>query len=96
MRMLFFHFAKTNSVRDTSNGLRSITGNANHLGIKKMLPSHSSISYINEHRNWQMFRELYLLMKEFFQIDGLYVQRKKFKEISRKIYMLDYDGCLPT
>jgi hypothetical protein len=87
--MLFFHFAKTNSVRDTSNGLRSITGNANHLGIQKMVPSRSSISYINEHRNWQMFRELYLLMKEFFQKDGLYLQRKKFKEISRKIYMLD-------
>ena len=87
--MLFFHFAKTNSVRDTSNGLRSITGNANHLGIQKMVPSRSSISYINEHRNWHMFRELYLLMKEFFQKDGLYLQRKKFKEISRKIYMLD-------
>jgi transposase len=28
-------------------------------------------------------------MKEFFQKDGLYLQRKKFKEISRKIYMLD-------
>jgi hypothetical protein len=24
-------------------------------------------------------------MKEFFQKDGLYLQRKKFKEISRKI-----------
>jgi Transposase DDE domain/Domain of unknown function (DUF4372) len=87
--MLFFHFAKTNSVRDTSNGLRSITGNANHLGIQKMVPSRSSISYINEHRNWQMFRELYLQLKEFFQKDGLYLQRKKFKNISRKIYMLD-------
>jgi len=87
--MLFFHFAKTNSVRDTGNGLRSITGNANHLGIQKMVFSRSSISYINEHRNWQMFRELYLLMKEFFQKDGLYLQRKKFKNISRKIYMLD-------
>jgi hypothetical protein len=87
--MLFFHFAKTNSVRDTSNGLRSITGNANHLGIQKMVPSRSSISYINEHRNWQMFRELYLQLKEDFQRDGLYLQRKKFKEISRKIYMLD-------
>jgi len=87
--MLFFHFAKTNSVRDTSNGLRSITGNANHLGIQKMVPSRSSISYINEHRNWQMFRELYLELKEVFQKDGLYLQRKKFKNISRKIYMLD-------
>lgn len=64
--LLFFHFAKTNSVRDTSNGLRSITGNANHLGIQKMVPSRSSISYINEHRDWRMFRELCFQLKEFF------------------------------
>lgn len=33
--MLFCHFAKSISVRDISNGLRSATGNLNHLGITK-------------------------------------------------------------
>jgi hypothetical protein len=42
--MLFCQFAKSQSVRDISNGLRSATGNLNHLGIKKA-PSKSSISY---------------------------------------------------
>jgi hypothetical protein len=32
--MLFCQFAKSQSVRDISNGLRSATGNLNHLGIK--------------------------------------------------------------
>ena len=30
--MLFCHFAKSQSLRDISNGLRSATGDLNHLG----------------------------------------------------------------
>ncbi len=48
--MLFCHFAKSTSVRDISNGLRSATGNLNHLGIKTA-PSKSSISYQNGKRD---------------------------------------------
>ena len=33
--MLFSQFAKSQSVRDISNGLRSATGNLNHMGIQK-------------------------------------------------------------
>lgn len=42
--MLFCQFAKSQSVRDISNGLRSATGNLNHLGVDKA-PSKSTISY---------------------------------------------------
>jgi len=45
--MLFCQFAKSQSVRDISNGLRSATGNLNHLGIEKA-PSKSTISYQNK------------------------------------------------
>ncbi|TWI13033.1 DUF4372 domain-containing protein, partial [Sphingobacterium siyangense] len=31
--MLFCHFSSADSVRDISNGLRSTTGNLNHLGV---------------------------------------------------------------
>jgi len=48
--MLFCQFAKSQSVRDISNGLRSATGNLNHLGIDKA-PSKSTISYQNKHRD---------------------------------------------
>ena len=87
--MLFCHFGRAHSLRDISNGLRSITGNANHLGIHDKIPSRSSISYINEHRDWQMFRELYMLLKEHLQKNGMQLKRKQFEEIDRKIFMLD-------
>jgi hypothetical protein len=48
--MLFCQFAKSQSVRDISNGLRSATGNLNHLGIDRS-PSKSTISYQNKHRS---------------------------------------------
>jgi hypothetical protein len=40
--MLFCQFAKSQSVRDISNGLHSATGNLNHLGVKRA-PSKSTI-----------------------------------------------------
>jgi len=42
--MLFCQFAKSQTVRDISNGLRSATGNLHHFGIKRA-PSKSNISY---------------------------------------------------
>jgi hypothetical protein len=56
--MLFCQFAKNQSVRDISNGLRSATGNLNDLGINRA-PSKSSISYQNKQRDWELFREYY-------------------------------------
>ena len=59
--MLFCHFAKSCSVRDISNGLRSATGNLNHLGIKRA-PSKSSISYQNARRSSELFKDFYFEM----------------------------------
>ena len=56
--MLFCQFAKSQSVRDISNGLRSATGNLNHLGIDKA-PSKSTISYQNKNRDHEIFKEYY-------------------------------------
>ncbi len=41
--MLFSQFAKSQSLRDISNGLRSATGNLNHLGNVKA-PSKSNLT----------------------------------------------------
>src|SRR5271157_2429616 len=65
--MLFCQFAKSQSVRDISNGLRSATGNLNHLGIQQA-PSKSSISYQNKHRDWELFKDYYFqLLKNLGQ-----------------------------
>ncbi len=84
--MLFCQFAKSQSVRDISNGLRSATGNLNHLGINKA-PSKSSISYQNKHRCWELFKEYY------FELLNHLGQQAKFKQvkfkIKSKIFLLD-------
>jgi hypothetical protein len=84
--MLFCQFAKSQSVRDISNGLRSATGNLNHLGIQKA-PSKSSISYQNKNRSWELFRAYY------FQLLGSLGQQAGFKQvkfkIKSKIFLLD-------
>ena len=84
--MLFCQFAKSQSVRDISNGLRSATGNLNHLGINRA-PSKSSISYQNKHRDWELFREYY------YKLLGSLGQQVGFKQIKfkikSKIFLLD-------
>jgi hypothetical protein len=52
--MLFCQFAKSQSVRDISNGLCSATGNFNHLGIQRA-PFKSIVSYQNKNRDWTLF-----------------------------------------
>jgi hypothetical protein len=86
--MIFYHLAKANSIREVTNGLKSITGNLNHLGIENKTPSKSSLSYINEHRDWILFREFYYMLKNDLQGRG-FLKRKMFNEIDKKIYLLD-------
>ena len=71
--MLFCQFAKSQSVRDVSNGLRSATGNRNHLGVNKA-PSKSNLSYQNQHRNRELFQSYYYKLLEHLG------QQVKFKQ----------------
>ena len=84
--MIFCQFSKSNSLRDISNGLRSATGNLNHLGVKKA-PSKSSISYQNKHRNWELFEKYYFKLLEKLSKEAGFKQ-VKFR-IKSKIYLLD-------
>jgi len=84
--MLFCHFAKSQSLRDISNGLRSTTGNLNHLGNVHP-PSKSNLSYQNQNRSWELFRDYYYaLQKQLGQHTGL--KQVKFR-IKSKIFLLD-------
>ena len=84
--MLFAQFANSQSVRDISNGLRSATGNLNHLGVKKA-PSKSSISYQNKNRDWKLFRDYYYELSNYLGQQAKFKQ-KKFR-IKSKIFLLD-------
>jgi hypothetical protein len=84
--MLFCQFGKSQSVRDISNGLRSATGNLNHLGVVRA-PSKSSVSYQNKHRDWELFKAYYYeLLNSLGQQPGF--RRVKFR-IKSKIFLLD-------
>jgi len=84
--MLFCQFAKSQSVRDISNGLRSATGNLNHLGVSRA-PSKSSISYQNKHRDSDLFKAYYFeLLKSLGQQAAF--KQVKFR-IRSKIFLLD-------
>lgn len=85
--MLFCQFAKSQSVRDISNGLRSATGNLNHLGIEKA-PSKSTVSYQNKHRDWTLFQAFYYQLQEHFSHMSGVSKQTKFK-IKSKIFLLD-------
>ena len=59
--MLFCQFSKLNSLRDVCNGLKSASGNLNHLGLR-LSPAKSSLSYQNQHRDWRVFKAYYFTM----------------------------------
>jgi hypothetical protein len=84
--MIFAQFSKSNSLREISNGLRCATGNLNHLGIRKV-PSKSSISYQNKHRDWRIFQAFYYKMLERLSSEAGFKQLK-FR-IKSKIFLLD-------
>lgn len=84
--MLFCQFSKSNSLREISNGLRSATGNLNHLGIEKS-PCKSSLSYQNIHRDWTLFQDYYFSLMGKLSAEADFKQ-VKFK-IKSKIYLMD-------
>jgi hypothetical protein len=85
--MLFMQLADASSLRDISNGLRSATGDLNHLGVKKA-PSKSSISYINANRDYKIFEEYYYELLERFE-PSLHRRRQYAAKIKRKVYIMD-------
>lgn len=85
--MLFLQFSRATSLREVCNGLISIGGNLNHLGVTKKCPKRSSLSYINEHRDSKIFKEYFY--KLYGQLSYICSQKKiKFK-IKKKILLID-------
>jgi len=85
--MLFMHFADATSCRDISNGLRSATGNLSHLGVSNA-PCKSSISYMNKHRNYKVFRDLYFELLEKME-PSLIKRRQYAAKLKRQIFVMD-------
>ena len=56
--MLFCQLGRAFSLREISGGLRSCEGKLKHLGISA--PPHSTLSYANEHRPWELYQLVFL------------------------------------
>lgn len=86
MCMIFSQLSHAQSLRDITYGMSSTAGNLHHLDVRR-LPKRSTLSYVNKHRNWEVFHEIYLglLHRMQSQLPG---QRIKFR-IKTKIYLLD-------
>ena len=85
--MLFCHLGHANSVRDISNGLRSITGNIRHLGCDRA-PAKSTVSYVNEHRSYEIFQEFYYALAGYLRTQTTFY-KPALKRIKRKVFLLD-------
>lgn len=75
--MVFCQFSCCDSVRDISNGLKSATGNLNHLGISRA-PSKSTVAYQNSNRSSSVFRDIFYMLYQHFGQQARW-QRGKFR-----------------
>ncbi len=92
MGMLFCQLGRAHSRREIEGGLKSCEGKLVHLGIEA--PAHSSLSYANGHRQWQLFEKVFYGLFEIVAANG--VGRKKFR-FKNKLVSLDstvIDLCL--
>lgn len=64
--MVFCQFSKSNSLNDVCNGMRSTTGDLNHLGVTKAM-KRSSLAYNNQHCNWKLFQAMYFNLYDQFE-----------------------------
>ncbi len=56
--MMFCHLGKAQSLREICGGLAASEGKLRHLGIPTA-PKRSTLSYANEHRPWELYRNVF-------------------------------------
>lgn len=73
--MVFSQFSGSDSVRDVSNGLKSATGNLNHIGISRA-PSKSTIAYQNANRDSGVFRRIFYGLFQYFGLQACWLAQR--------------------
>ena len=90
--MEFCQLGRAHSLREITGGLRSCEGKLKHLGITA--PSHSTLSYANEHRPWELYERVFLQL--FARCRSQVVGKKTFR-FKNKLISMDsttIDLCL--
>jgi hypothetical protein len=90
--MLFCQLGRAHSLREISGGLRSCEGKLKHLGITA--PSHSSLSYANEHRPWELYQQVFLQLFEQCRVQVIGKRTFRFKNKLISMDSTTIDLCL--
>ncbi len=70
-----------------AGGMASATGNLSHLGCERA-PSKSTLAYQNQHRSWEVFRDIYSRLLEDLE-PSLHKRRLYAARLKRKIFLID-------
>jgi hypothetical protein len=83
--LLFLQIAQAKSLREICGGLACCLGKLTHLGVRRA-PKRSTLAYANEHRDWEMFRDLYSVI--LHELQASLPSRRKLTFCSR-LFSLD-------
>lgn len=83
--MLFCQLGQAHSLREICGGLATCLGKLIHLGVRQA-PKRSTLAHANEHRSWEIFRDLFhwLLTRTQDEFHG----KRKFR-FKNKLYSFD-------
>jgi len=88
--MLYCMLTGSNSLREICNGMASGIGKLKHIGMQS-LPKKSTLAYANEHRSWELFKDIFYELK--IRIEG--EVKEQFKHPFRfKNRLLSFDGSI--
>lgn len=82
--MLFCQLGRAHSLREIEQGLKSCEGKLSHLGIEPV--GRSSLSYMNEHRPWELYEKVFFDLLGYCQSQGNWRHKFRFKN---KLMSLD-------
>lgn len=90
--MIFCQLGRAHSLREIEQGLKSCEGKLSHLGIEAL--SKSTLSYINEHRPWQLYESVFHVLLQRFQAQLTLPGNKKKKKFRFKNKLVSLDSSV--
>jgi hypothetical protein len=82
--MMFCQLGRAHSLREICHGLATCEGKLVHLGIQA--PARSSLAYANEHRPWELYRDVFFALLDRVRADVPAGKKFRFKN---KLVSLD-------
>jgi hypothetical protein len=87
--MLYCQLSGASSLSEICNGLKSYGGLTNHMGISHVPPK-STLSYQNQHRDWEIFANAYFCTLDHFRGQlGIHGIKPRSLNIKNKIKIMD-------